>query len=130
MSQFSISLAPGTASDGVVRMSDLYEVRNMGVSLIVLSMCEALGSTNAAVDREPIVAELLSVAGIPSVIGTQWKVSDQASSKLMDELYKALASKNCSRVEALRKAQQSLIASEQFKHPYYWAAFSLYGNQN
>jgi CHAT domain-containing protein len=129
-SQFSITLAPGTASDGVVRLSDLYEVRNSGISLIVLSMCDALGSTAPSSEGERITAELLSVAGIHSVLGGQWQVSDKASSKLMDEFYRALTTPDCSKAEALRRAQCALINSGQFRHPYYWAGFALYGNQN
>jgi hypothetical protein len=31
-------------------------------------------------------------------------------------------------VEALRQAQQQLIASANHQHPFYWAAFTLLGN--
>ena len=45
----------------------------------------------------------------------------------MNEFYQGLQ-KNLSKVEALRQAQITLLSSDAFSHPYFWAAFILVGS--
>ena len=45
----------------------------------------------------------------------------------MEDFYRALRS-GVSKDEALRRAQQQLIRSDTFAHPYYWAPFVLIGD--
>ncbi|WP_293086174.1 CHAT domain-containing protein [Moorena sp. SIO4A1] len=46
----------------------------------------------------------------------------------MTRFYKKLATGQVTKAEALRQAQQELLQSEAFNHPYYWSAFILLGN--
>jgi CHAT domain-containing protein len=43
----------------------------------------------------------------------------------MTEFYKNLST--MSKVEALRKAQETLSKNPDYSHPYFWSAFVLYG---
>jgi CHAT domain-containing protein len=57
-------------------------------------------------------------------------VKDDSTVVLIDEFYRQLAQPNSSvtKAEALRQAQISLMHSEEFNHPFYWAPFILVGN--
>jgi CHAT domain-containing protein len=46
----------------------------------------------------------------------------------MVQLYRNLTSGQASRGQALQQAQQTLLASEAYRHPYYWAPFVLLGS--
>jgi CHAT domain-containing protein len=55
-------------------------------------------------------------------------VDDQGTSLLMSKLYSLLRERKISKVEALRQAQLSLLNSQEFSHPFFWAPFILVGN--
>ncbi|NEO24793.1 CHAT domain-containing protein, partial [Moorena sp. SIO4A5] len=63
-----------------------------------------------------------------STIASLWYVDDLATAELMTRFYQKLATGQVTKAEALRLAQQELLQSEQFNHPYYWSAFILLGN--
>ena len=48
----------------------------------------------------------------------------------MNEFYKQLADRNLTKAEALQRAQLSLWnnPSQDWKRPYFWAAYTLVGN--
>jgi CHAT domain-containing protein len=46
----------------------------------------------------------------------------------MAAFYEAWQGGRISKVDALRQAQQMLISSPNYHHPFYWAAFTLLGN--
>lgn len=122
------------------------------LELLVLSACDtAIGST----DAELGFAGLATVAGVHSVMGSLWTVSDIGTLALMSEFYVQLQTAP-TRAEALRRAQLALkngmvriengrlITSQKsvvlptkivprtgtimFTHPFYWSAFTLVGN--
>jgi tetratricopeptide (TPR) repeat protein len=124
---FEIILAQDSTSDGVVGIRDLMATRNDSLQLVVLSACDTVGSSDPISAGPSRAAEAFSLAGAKSVLGSMWKVSDDAAPKVFAEFYKNL-SKGKSRAESLRLAQQSMIESKRFAHPFYWACFALYGN--
>ena len=97
------------------------------VELVVFSACQT------AVSAEADGKELLGLgfqvqqAGAGAAIASLWAVDDTATAALMTQFYTALSQGN-TKAEALRIAQQQLIASERFGHPYDWAGFILIGN--
>jgi CHAT domain-containing protein len=73
-------------------------------------------------------------AGAPRVICSLWKVDDQATRALMTKFYELWNPSGVNRgkpglptAEALRKAQEFVKSEEKWKHPYYWAAWVLWG---
>jgi CHAT domain-containing protein len=125
---------------------------NPPLELLVLSACDtAIGST----DAELGFSGLATVAGVRSVMGSLWTVSDIGTLALMSEFYIQLQTAP-TRSEALRRAQLALrngtvriengrlITSQKsvtlpakivpktgtimFTHPFYWSAFTLVGN--
>ena len=136
----------------------LDQLRSIGlnqpsVELLTLSACQtALGNRSAELG----FAGFAVLAGAKTSVASLWSVSDEASAGLMIEFYRQLQDNQPTiKAEALREAQlamlrgdifveddrlQGLAASRQlpdeltiegqedFKHPYYWAAFSLVGS--
>ncbi|NQZ97542.1 MAG: CHAT domain-containing protein, partial [Myxococcales bacterium] len=53
---------------------------------------------------------------------------DEATSQLVVGFYEALDTPAISKARALQQAQQALLSSAQFQHPYYWAPFLVINN--
>ncbi|MFB2898291.1 CHAT domain-containing protein [Aerosakkonemataceae cyanobacterium BLCC-F50] len=95
------------------------------IELLVFSACEtAEGDDRAALGLAGVAVR----AGARSTVATLWRVSDESTAKLMVRFYQELAKENITKSEALRRAQLSLLQSEQYKIPYYWAPFVLVGS--
>ena len=95
------------------------------VDLLVLSACEtATGDRNSALGLAGIAVR----GGARTTIASLWAVSDRATVALMTNFYRELAKNNITKAEALRRAQQMILNSEYFSHPFYWSAFILVGN--
>ncbi len=116
----------GRKQDGYLRMGDIYKL-TLAADLVVLSSCDsALGKD---MDSEGIIGlpRAFLYAGAKSVIASLWKVDDQASAKMMSELYAGI-NRGESPASALRKAQLQMALDERWSKPYYWAAFSVQGD--
>jgi CHAT domain-containing protein len=96
-----------------------------GIELLVLSACQTAAGDNRAT---------LGLAGVAirarakSTIASLWSVDDKATEELMINFYQNLATKNLSKGESLRQAQQSLLRNPKYQSPYFWAPFVLVGN--
>ncbi|MBE9227252.1 CHAT domain-containing protein, partial [Phormidium sp. LEGE 05292] len=94
------------------------------IELLVFSACEtADGDNRAALGLAGVAVR----AGARSTVATLWRVNDESTAKLMVRFYQELAKEKITKSEALRSAQLSLLQSEQYKSPYYWAPFVLVG---
>ena len=95
------------------------------VELLVLSACEtAIGDKQAALGLAGIAVR----AGARSTMASLWDVSDEATVMLMTNFYQELKKTDITKAEALRIAQQNVLQTEKFSHPYFWSAFILVGN--
>jgi filamentous hemagglutinin family protein len=135
----------------------LSQIRDLGlnnptVELLVLSACRtALGDREAELGFGGFAYK----AGVKTAIASLWQVSDSGTLGLMTELYKNLRTAPI-KAEALRRAQLAMIKgqvtiengvlrtsvrgvtlppesreskqSQNLKHPYYWAAFTMIGS--
>ena len=120
---------------GIDTLTSLLNTNRNKPELIVLSACDT-----AAGDEQAI----LGLAGVAvrsgsSTIASIWSVEDAFTTKLMTQFYHEFENPNAKKVDALQKAQLSLINSlhdnpplPELKqlppHPYYWAAYVLVGN--
>ncbi len=62
------------------------------------------------------------LAGSESQVMSLWSVGDEATQSLMTDYYQRLKTKE-GRSAAIRSAKLSMIESDAFSHPFYWAAF-------
>ncbi len=124
-----------------------------GVDLLTLSACST-AFTNGIEDGREVdsfgtIAQRLGAKG---VIASLWSVSDEATSRLMETMYRIRQGKPAlGKSEALRQAQEEMAmgvllpagtdsrdrgtraaeaasVAKSWTHPYYWAPFILIGN--
>ncbi len=124
-----------------------------GVELLTLSACEtALSQSNMAVTARSFdgLASLFARKGVSQVLAAMWKISDSSSAAFMKVFYIYRQAEGLTSSEALAATkklfkridpvQQQYLAFkypqvftkdfirslENYKHPYYWAAFVLF----
>ena len=91
---------------------------------VVLSACETgLADTSTGDERIGLV-RAFSVAGAARVVASLWPVDDGVTAGFMARFYQALTA-GAGPAAALRQAQ--LATRRLHAHPYFWAAFTLYG---
>ena len=122
---------PQHRTRGLVSAFELVGMNLTGTRLVVLSACETgLGGVTAGSGVRGLQRSFQQ-SGAASVVMSMWRLPDLETAELMEDFYKeALAGKRLS--AALRLAMiQSIERSatrHQTRHPYYWGAFSLYGD--
>ncbi|MEM8832112.1 MAG: CHAT domain-containing protein [Cyanobacteria bacterium P01_G01_bin.19] len=113
----------------VNQLGNLLQIGDRGeqqaIELLVLSACETLaGDRRAALGLAGVAVK----AGARSTLATLWRVNDEATSALMSQFYQELATQNLTKAQALRQAQLTLLKSDRFESPYFWASYVLLGN--
>lgn len=94
------------------------------LNLLVLSACEtAEGDRRATLGLAGIAAQV----GARSTLASLWIVDDGSTATFMASFYEQLKEGE-SKAKALRTAQLSLINSDDYRHPFYWASFILVGS--
>jgi filamentous hemagglutinin family protein len=140
--------------DNKLKLSQMRDLglNNPTVELLVLSACRtALGDR----DAELGFGGFAYIAGVKTALASLWQVSDSGTLALMTEFYKNLKTAP-TKSEALRQAQLAMIKGQvtiengqmrtsvrsvalppespesketkDFKHPFYWSAFTMIGN--
>ena len=93
------------------------------LKLVVLSGCETGIADAGLIDPGNLVRVFLR-ASVPNVVASKWRVDSRMSARLLEEAYRGLLQgKPIER--AMADAQRPLQSSG--LHPYYWAAFSVFG---
>ena len=95
-----------------------------GMKLVVLSACSTAREPEAANDPNGLVKAFLN-AGAERVIATQWDVNSGSTADLVRDLFMGL-SKNPDGEPVLLEIWKNAAARS--SHPYYWAAFQVYGS--
>ncbi|MEH1861458.1 MAG: CHAT domain-containing protein [Nostoc sp.] len=121
---------------GFLRLNDIFNL-DLPAELIVLSACESgLGDD---VQGEGLVGLTrgFMYAGAARVTVSLWNVNDQSTKELMIAFYKQILAQNKSPAAALNVAQRQMwqgkdfqgndLKNPEWKHPRYWAAFTLQG---
>jgi CHAT domain-containing protein len=97
-------------------------------SIAVLSACSTgTGERNGFVNPESLVRAFLN-AGVGRVIASRWNVDTAATAGFMRRFYES-ALHGALPSSALREASEALRRDPATAHPYYWAAFQLFGYQ-
>jgi len=123
-------------NDGLLEVHEILELK-LGSDLVTLSACKTgLGSgyfsaIPAGDDFVGMTRAFLQV-GSASVLATLWEVEDRSTVDLMQSFYGHLDTNNPGqdKAGALAKAQRVLLATQNYKHPYYWAPFVLVGSMS
>ncbi|MFI7702687.1 CHAT domain-containing protein [Nonomuraea sp. NPDC049480] len=141
------------AHDELLTLDDFFGIDLTGIRLAVLSACETARIGGADLDEALGFPAWLVHAGVPTVIGSLWRVPGAGTGELFSRFYDHLADGYTPR-NALRRAQQAVRdttvaeknsylrsrfgdvaspwptlpdAARPYARPYFWAGFSYYG---
>lgn len=128
-----LELEADVANDGQLELHEIVRLE-LDAELVTLSACETgLGSGHFAEippgdDFVGLTRAFLS-AGSEAVLATLWEVDDASTAELMQLFYARvrMTSKTPASAAALAEAQRRLRATENYRHPFYWAPFVLVG---
>ena len=121
------SLALSTSDEGVDDLSVLDIMRlSIDAALVTLSACDtALGAYYESEGVFGLVRAFL-YAGADEVIGSLWRVDDDATAAFMQAFYRSWTDE-ARASHAIRAAQDHVRSHARWSHPYYWAAWTLWG---
>ena len=94
-------------------------------NLVTISSCYSAGDRAYSGEGLVGLAWAFLRAGAHNVIAGLWEVTDSSTGELMDRFYGEIE-KGASVDVALRAAKLSLLHSNSFRNPFYWAPFQLY----
>jgi CHAT domain-containing protein/Flp pilus assembly protein TadD len=120
-------LAASPADDG----SRFLDVRNFNLALldqsrlVVLSGCSTANGIGIGLnDRESLARNALA-AGVPNVVASRWLVDSLATREWMRLFYAdAIVGESVS--SAAKRARLGLRVNKRWRHPFYWATFSVF----
>lgn len=98
-------------SDGVLQVSEIYEMKLTRPRLVVLPACETGIERSYQAEGAISVARSFISIGVPLVVATLWPVDSDVTSELMINFHRYRKQKGLSTVMALRQAQLDLINS-------------------
>lgn len=125
----SLLLAPGAGGDGRLEAREVLDLR-LDADLAVLSACETARGRAGAGEGLVGLAWAFFVAGVPRVVVSQWSVEAASTTTLMLAFHRArLRGPPAGVAEALRAAALALRRDPRYRHPFYWAAFSVVGDE-
>jgi len=124
-----LAVTPDATDDGFLTALEVLGL-DLNSDLVVLSACEtAKGRIFQAEGVYGLTRSCLA-AGAPRVIVSLWRVDDEATRALMVKFYELWSPQEgagLGTAAALEKAQAFVRSHETWAHPYYWAAWVLWG---
>src|SRR5215813_2858573 len=127
-------LAPGsTNEDGLLEAWELMQL-DLKAELAVLSACETARGRIGAGEGMIGLSWAMFIAGVPSIVVSQWKVEAASTRDLMVNFHRSLISAvgadkaTPTKTEALRQAALRVMKNPETRHPFYWAGFVLVGD--
>src|SRR5215204_5968909 len=121
----------GAGEDGLLEAWELTQL-DLKADLAVLSACETARGRTAAGEGMIGLSWAMFIAGVPSLVVSQWKVESAGTRELMVSFHRGLISPTTklTKSEALRQAALKLLKNPETSHPFYWAGFVLVGEGN
>ncbi len=121
---------PGQAASQYLFWGEIAKLKLPAVELVTLAACESEQGRNIRGEGVQSFSRAFLAAGAASAVSSLWRVSDQATARLMASFYSHLAS-GATKAESLRQAKLEFVAAGgPTAHPYFWAAFVLTGDGN
>jgi len=122
--------SPGADSieDGLLHTYELYNMQ-LNAELACLSACNTGFGKIKSGEGVVSLAKGFFYAGVPNVMMSLWSVPDVSTSEIMTSFYKELK-RGVGKADALRNAKLSYLAQadQNTSDPYYWAAFTMIGD--
>lgn len=114
---------PYGMNDALLYAEEIAAYDFSNVDLLVLSACgTALGTvTNDGVYG---IQSAFKEAGAKTIVSTLWSINDKAAADFMKIFYSCMISGD-TKYEAFAKARRTMIESEDYNDPLYWAPFIM-----
>ena len=125
----ALALTRAGEDDGFLTCLEILRMR-IPADLVVLSACSTARGRLVRAEGVVGLMRAFMYAGSPRILCSLWKVDDKATKALMTRFYELWAPKagpGLPPAEALRKAQAHVAQQPGWAHPYYWAAWTLWG---
>jgi len=122
----SLALRADDKNDGSLTALDVIRM-SVPTDLVVLSACETAKGKVFRAEGVLGFTHAFLYAGAQRVLVSLWKVDDQATRALMEKFYALWKDSKLPAATALRKAQEHVASQPKWKHPYFWAAWQLWG---
>ena len=131
-----LTLSQGDGESQEDGMLEAREIINLDLSadLAVLSACQTARGRVGAGEGVIGMSWAFFVAGVPTIVASQWKVDSASTTNLMIDFHRRLTARRSVlrgrglKAESLRQASLGLLRSERYKHPFYWAGFVMVGD--
>ncbi len=117
--------ASSVSADGMLQASEIAQLK-LNADLVVLSACNTAESGDGGSALQGL-SDAFFAAGARSVLASHWEVPSDATETLMIGLFDP-ANRARGLAQGLRRSQLALIAQPATAHPFYWAAFTIIGN--
>ena len=122
--------SPGadTVEDGLLHTYELYNMQ-LNAQLACLSACNTGFGKIKSGEGVVSLAKGFFYAGVPNVMMSLWSVPDISTSEIMTTFYKELKN-GIGKADALRNAKLKYLelSDQNTSDPYYWAAFTMIGD--
>ena len=126
--QSGLLLSKDTENDGYLQVHEIFGLNLRNTNLVILSACDTAISKIYNGDDLVGLSRAFIYAGTPTLLATLWSVDDRSTYILMKDFYNYWHNQGLDKIEALRKAQNSLKAMPIYSHPFYWAPFIIIGD--
>jgi CHAT domain-containing protein len=126
----SAETSPEIVSAGSLPAYEIFGLRFNRTRLVILASCRSGLMVQPRSNGLGGLAHAFFSARVPTVIASLWDVDDESAAELMVSFHQLHRVEKKSFSQALRQAQLSLMnsADGKWRHPFYWAAFSLSGD--
>jgi CHAT domain-containing protein len=119
--------------DGLLEAREIMQLR-LNAKLVVLSACQTAQGRIGAGEGMVGMSWAFLMAGVPTLVASQWKVDSASTAILMIYFHKRLKGQTANAVstkaDALRQAALALLKEPRYRHPFFWAGFVMIGNGN
>jgi len=117
--------------DGLLEAREIMQL-NLHADLVVLSACQTARGRFGAGEGLIGMSWAFFVAGVPTMVASQWKVDSASTAALMIDFHKRLkeqaAKQSATKAGALQQAALALMKDPRYRHPYFWAGFVMTGS--
>jgi CHAT domain-containing protein len=123
----ALSQMPESKVEGFLTFDNIMNSKYTNAKLVVLSACQTgLGKEERGEGITGLTRAVM-YAGSPAAVVSLWSVSDEGTKDFMIGFYKNMLNNKMSKVDALRETKLSMIKSNEYSLPFFWAAFVMYG---
>jgi tetratricopeptide (TPR) repeat protein len=126
--QSGLILSKDSENDGYLQVHEIFGLNFRNSNLVILSACDTAISKIYNGDDLVGLSRSFIYAGTPALLATLWSVDDRSTYILMKTFYEYWHKNGLAKIDALRRAQNSLKSMPGYSHPFYWAPFIIIGD--